>query len=62
MGALEQQPNMRVEYDLEEQRVGDMDRDDLISYCWRQAEKDVNRAIWDHNRNEYVEKRKSGEA
>lgn len=62
MGLLDEQPNMRVEHDLETWRVAEMDRDDRISYCWRQAEKDVNRAIHDHNRNLAIEKGRAGEA
>lgn len=61
MGFLEEQPNMRVTWNWETVRVGDMDRDERVDYCWRQAEVDVNRAIHDYNRNECVEKRRTGE-
>ena len=59
---LDQQPEMRVDHDMETVRVGDMDREDRIAYCWRQAEADVNRAIHDYNRNLAVEKGRTGEA
>lgn len=62
MDVLAGQPNMRVDFEMETTRVGDMDREDRIAYAWLQAEKDVNRAIHDYNRNELVEKSRSGEA
>lgn len=62
MGFLDEQPNMRVTWDWETHRVGDMDREDRIAYCWRQAEADVNRAILDYNRNLAIEKSRTGEA
>ena len=62
MGLLDEQPNMRVVLDWETYRVGDMDREDRIAYCWREAERDVNRAIHSYNLNIDIDKARTSEA